>query len=228
MTADRQPKGEFHDELLSLYRRTGEATGYWPSYFLRSVRREGGFAVAKTLLAPGRVSSGFDKLVGYRRADLSVEAIALEGRFSHLFTSDELGEARRRLDTLPAKAFPEFLAAVPGLSEEIPTRQTYPVGSVQRVLVNQYERNPRARAACIRHHGAQCTVCDFDFENRYGERGRGYIHVHHKRPLSSLPSTYRLDPKNDLVPVCPNCHAMLHRREPPLDVEQLRPLLRLA
>jgi len=72
---------EFHEEMESLYRRTGQATGYWPSYFLRSVREEGGLKVAKKLLKRGRKSAGFDKLVKARRSDLSVEFIARDKRF---------------------------------------------------------------------------------------------------------------------------------------------------
>ncbi len=77
---------EFHEEMESLHRRTGEATGYWPNYFLRSVREEGGLEVAKKLLTRGRKSAGFDKLVKARRIDLSVEFIADSERFRHLFT----------------------------------------------------------------------------------------------------------------------------------------------
>lgn len=58
----------------------------------------------------------------------------------------------------------------------------------------------------------------------YGEIGRGFIHVHHKVPLSSIGKEYELDPIKDLVPVCPNCHAMLHRKEPPYDVNDLKEL----
>lgn len=88
------PAEEFNKELLSLYRRTGEATNYWPSYFLRSVRANGGLVVAKKLLAPGRASSGFDRLIDARRTDLSVEHIVLEPRFVHLFTEEELKVAK--------------------------------------------------------------------------------------------------------------------------------------
>lgn len=213
---------DLHEELVSLYRRTGEAIGYWPSYFLRSVRAEGGLTVAKSLLAPGRESTGFDRLVEARRADLSVEAIAISDRYSHLFTPAELHEAEQRLSGLPKSAFPKTLSSPPATIGEVVDGKKFEEGAVKRVPVNQYERNPKARAACIRQHGVGCAVCGFDFEERYGEIGEGFIHVHHKRPLGRLKSTYRLDPKNDLVPVCPNCHAMLHRRDPPFDVEQLR------
>ena len=215
---------DLHEELLSLYRRTGEAAGYWPSYFLRSVRKHGGLAIAKKLLAPGQVSSGFNKLSEVRRADLSVEAIVLERRFAGLFSEDELRVARDRLATLPPAAHPQIETSE-RLGDELDESSMHREGSVRRITVNSFERDPKARQACIRHNGVLCAVCGFDFEATYGDIGKGFTHVHHKRPLSSLRSSYRVNPKNDLVPVCPNCHSMLHRRDPPYDVEQLRAII---
>jgi 5-methylcytosine-specific restriction enzyme A len=95
-------------------------------------------------------------------------------------------------------------------------------GAVKAIFVNAYERNPEARRECIRHHGWACKVCGFDFKMAYGELGRDFIHVHHIKPLSEIKSTYRVNPKKDLVPLCANCHAMIHRAVPPISVEQLR------
>jgi 5-methylcytosine-specific restriction protein A len=60
------------------------------------------------------------------------------------------------------------------------------------------------------------------FEEVYGSIGAGFIHVHHRYPIYLRKERYRLDPRRDLVPVCPNCHAMLRSREPPLEIEDLR------
>lgn len=87
---------------------------------------------------------------------------------------------------------------------------TYPAGSVTRVEVNRYERDPEARRACIAHRGISCAACGFSFEVAYGEIGREFIQVHHAVPVSQLGSTYQLDPLTDLVPLCANCHAMAH------------------
>jgi hypothetical protein len=95
-------------------------------------------------------------------------------------------------------------------------------GAVTQVVVNAYERNPRARQECIAHYGSRCSVCDFDFEQVYGEIGRDFIHVHHLVPLSEIGKEYQINPVQDLRPVCPNCHAMLHRRMPPLSVLELK------
>jgi 5-methylcytosine-specific restriction enzyme A len=99
-------------------------------------------------------------------------------------------------------------------------------GAVRRVLVNAYERNPEARKNCIEHHGAVCKACGFDFEKKYGEIGKGFIHVHHLKQISEIGKTYQIDPVNDLVPVCPNCHAIMHKRKPPYTIQEVKSFLR--
>ena len=128
-------------------------------------------------------------------------------------------------DALPENAFPVRALDTSELPEEAVAKNSFVEGGLRQITVNAYERDPKARSACIKHHGPVCQVCGMNFEEIYGETGRGFIHVHHKRPLSSVRSTYKVDPKKDLVPVCPNCHAMLHKRKPPFDVEQLRAII---
>jgi predicted HNH restriction endonuclease len=100
-------------------------------------------------------------------------------------------------------------------------------GAKRDVVVNHFERNPRARSKCIEHYGAKCCVCTLDFGERYGvELGKGFIHVHHIKELSSIGKEYKIDPIKDLRPVCPNCHAMLHRRTPALSPEKLTKMLK--
>lgn len=65
-------------------------------------------------------------------------------------------------------------------------------------------------------------VCGLDFELKYGEIGKGFIHVHHLRELSKLGRDYKVDPLRDLRPVCPNCHAMLHTKSPAILPEDLK------
>ena len=89
-------------------------------------------------------------------------------------------------------------------------------GSCVEVKVNRYERDLTARSECIKIHLATCKVCDFNFYEKYGDIGKGFIHVHHIIPISQIGSSYKINPKNDLIPVCPNCHAMLHTRNPAL------------
>lgn len=111
------------------------------------------------------------------------------------------------------------------LPEEVAETTPLFEGVVCRVSVNAYERNPQARHKCIAHWGTSCFVCGFNFGEVFGELGEGFIHVHHLRPLSEIAEEYEVDPVKDLCPVCPNCHAMIHRRSPPLSVEEVKVLL---
>ena len=108
------------------------------------------------------------------------------------------------------------------LPEEVDAPEKYIEGASKVVSVNTYERNSDARAKCIEYHGYKCAVCSFGFENFYGSIGSNYIHVHHIVPLSEIKKEYKLDPVKDLVPVCPNCHAIIHRTQPALTVKQLK------
>lgn len=108
------------------------------------------------------------------------------------------------------------------LPEEVEEPEQFIEGASRVVAVNTYERNADARAECIKHHGYKCAVCKFDFSAFYGSIGEKYIHVHHIIPLSEIGKEYILNPIKDLIPVCPNCHAIIHRTRPAITVEQLR------
>lgn len=112
--------------------------------------------------------------------------------------------------------------------DEVDPKDPHTEGAVQQVLVNRYERNPEARAASIDHYGLACQVCAFDFKAAYGTIGEGFIHVHHIVPLAQVGKSYEVDPVKDLKPVCPNCHAMLHKRIPPYTIDELKLALKTA
>jgi predicted restriction endonuclease len=95
-------------------------------------------------------------------------------------------------------------------------------GSTNEIIQTQYERSPEARALCLSIHGYRCKVCDFDFQTVYGEIGKEFIHVHHIEPISTKNGEYEIDPQSDLIPVCPNCHAMIHRKTPPFTIEEIK------
>ena len=98
-------------------------------------------------------------------------------------------------------------------------------GTKSTSTTTTYERSPLARAICIAVKGDACSVCAMRFEDRYGEIGAGYVHVHHLKPLASYDGMHAVNPLTDLVPVCANCHAMLHKRNPPLTPDELKSLL---
>jgi len=95
-------------------------------------------------------------------------------------------------------------------------------GAVRQITSNKYERNPQARKICIDNYGTQCFVCGFDFEEIYGDIGKDFIHVHHLKQVSTIKKEYEINPIEDLRPICPNCHAMIHRKKTPLTLEELK------
>lgn len=100
-----------------------------------------------------------------------------------------------------------------------------PEGAASRVEVTRYERSRVNRMRCIREYGTACWVCDFAFSRVYGSIGEDFIEVHHRVPVSTLPPDYRVDPIRDLIPLCSNCHSMVHRRTPVYQPDELRRLL---
>lgn len=101
-------------------------------------------------------------------------------------------------------------------------------GALTRVVVNKYERSPANRAACLAYHGTRCKGCGFDFEVAYGEIGTGFIEVHHTVPVSEMGAGYVVDPIKELVPLCSNCHSIVHRRSPPLEMKELKAIISIA
>ena len=95
-------------------------------------------------------------------------------------------------------------------------------GAVRQITSNKYERNPQARKVCIEKYGTKCCVCGFDFETVYGKIGKDFIHVHHLTQVSTAKTEYEINPIEDLRPVCPNCHSMIHRTKTALTIEELK------
>ena len=83
------------------------------------------------------------------------------------------------------------------------------------------------RSLAVAYHGLKCVVCGFEFEKKYGARGKDYIEVHHLRPVSTLRKPTKVNPKNDMVVVCSNCHRMIHlRTDDPISPERLKRQIR--
>ena len=102
---------------------------------------------------------------------------------------------------------PEELAETAG--------KTITEGAKKTITVNAYERDPRAVKQCkdfyMKKFGRiTCQICGFDFGKIYGPEYANKIHFHHIKPLSEIGETYEIKPTEDLIPVCPNCHLVLH------------------
>lgn len=108
-------------------------------------------------------------------------------------------------------------------SENAEDDNYYKDGAVKYYYGKRYERNVENRKKAIEIHGLSCVVCGFNYEEIYGERGAEFIEVHHVNPLSTLNEETVINPETDLVPVCSNCHRMIHRRKDNvLTIEELK------
>lgn len=98
-------------------------------------------------------------------------------------------------------------------------------GGFMLVLSRRYERSRLNRKVAMEIHGRKCCVCGFSFDETYGPLSDGYVEIHHLVPVSKMQAPKALDPRADLVPLCANCHRMVHRAWPPLSPEKLRQVI---
>ena len=69
-----------------------------------------------------------------------------------------------------------------------------------------------------------CEVCGFNFTERYGNRGEEFIECHHTKPVSEIGESGKSN-IDDLALLCSNCHRMIHRKRPWINVDELKRLL---
>ncbi len=112
------------------------------------------------------------------------------------------------------------------IPEEIVNPKNYNEGSVINIFVNKYERDKNARSACLQHYGYRCHVCEISLSEIYGNIALNFIHVHHLVSISTIAREYTVNPIQDLRPVCPNCHAIIHHRNPPFTIDEIRNLIK--
>jgi 5-methylcytosine-specific restriction protein A len=108
------------------------------------------------------------------------------------------------------------------------TKETFWEGKAKEITQTHYERSPEARKRCLAYYGYSCKVCDFNFENHFGDIGKGFIHVHHIKQIADIGEEHEIDPVRDLIPVCPNCHAMIHSKRPPFTIEEIKQIRKNA
>lgn len=105
-----------------------------------------------------------------------------------------------------------------------PSERELSEGGKKHVEQERIYRNPKLRQLCIEHYGYYCQCCGLNFEKAYGEElGKAFIEVHHLKPISSFDDEHQVDPIHDLVPLCSNCHSMIHQgKDGPLKLGDLR------
>lgn len=98
-------------------------------------------------------------------------------------------------------------------------------GTPQEIKSIRYERNPINRELCLHMKGHSCAVCGMNFFDTYGIIGKDFIEVHHTTPVSEMDENFVLDIERDLVPLCPNCHSMVHRKKPPYSIHEMKMIM---
>ena len=127
--------------------------------------------------------------------------------------------AKKYAEFLQSKYFQEKFPAkkktkhepTPPPSPPEPQPRELTEGAKSHIETEQKKRNPQLRKACLDHYGYQCQCCGMDFESLYGDAGIRFIEVHHLKPISTYEDEHTVNPLTDLVPLCSNCHSMIHR-----------------
>ena len=101
-------------------------------------------------------------------------------------------------------------------SDDIPNSRSE--GELEKLYHLTHKRSRELRNDCITYwkslhnNRIYCACCGLDFEETYGDIGKGYIEIHHLYPISQFPGQHEVNPKEDLVPLCSNCHSMAHAK----------------
>ena len=88
---------ELSKDMLGLYDRSKKEIGYISPRFISMLAKYGPLVTAQKLIHKYGGTDGFATLWEHNRLDLSVEALALNHKYSQLFTTEELQICRNRL-----------------------------------------------------------------------------------------------------------------------------------
>ena len=109
-------------------------------------------------------------------------------------------------------------------------------GKKKTIISQVYERSHLLREKAIEYYSRDgkivCLVCGFDFFETYGELGKGFIEIHHQKPIYQHEGTditkFLNEAVKDLSPLCSNCHRIIHRkRGQTLSVQELKDIIAL-
>ena len=114
--------------------------------------------------------------------------------------------------------------------------QKYFEGKINSKVKNIFtiKRNAFARIKCLEYHfpdnkNYKCVLCGFDFVKQYGSYGEKFIEVHHLEShttKSKSKGEHEIDPIKELIPICSNCHSIIHREKPAVSIERMKEIIR--
>jgi 5-methylcytosine-specific restriction protein A len=153
-------------------------------------------------------------------------SVELSARSRFCLVNDNLDYHYEEFSEIVSKFWGLILSVVGEHENFSPGESDVMEGEMKEGFYRRYERKKLYREACIAINGTKCQVCGKNLVDIYGPIADGFIEVHHIIPISTYANAKVIDPASDLVPVCPTCHAMLHRKNPPYTVEELRSLIK--
>lgn len=109
---------------------------------------------------------------------------------------------------------------------------------VREIIENTFEVDPRLlspreayrlveenfmwRIETMKYHGNQCALCGMDYVEIYGDPGKGRMQIHLREDLEG--EEIHPHVATDLMPICANCHDIVHGG---MDPEELAAMIRL-
>ncbi|WP_267401574.1 MULTISPECIES: hypothetical protein [unclassified Chryseobacterium] len=117
---------------------------------------------------------------------------------------------RRYIEFCQTIAKPNFNVNQPDLDDVYEVRSE----DGKKIIISKAaERDALLRSLAIKIHGTNCFGCNFNFVERYGKAGEGFIEIHHTVALERYEDSKVVNPQTDLIPLCSNCHRIVHRRK---------------
>ena len=200
------------------------------SQFLNQLQFKLGGAVYEKFRNPNGV---YMKLMNFRRLDPEHESQGLSrGNKDELVVWNRFASEREELLQV-SEAIRNVVSSENPISLENMVSPDEEEGEEGRALTRLHRYRERDASLVKRkkqrmlkeQQTLTCEVCEFDFEQFYGERGQGFIECHHTKPLSELSQVGGTTKLADLSLVCSNCHRMIHKTSPWLSISGLRDLL---
>ncbi len=128
-----------------------------------------------------------------------------EGSLAGNVSFEQLGQVRGKQDSKPN------IRAIRPMIASRNSGQLFSDGVRKQRVHDSVERNRVARRLCLEHYGYVCQACGLNFADHFGADFAGIIDVHHLNPLGESKEMQMVDPIKDLIPLCPNCHRMIHK-----------------
>lgn len=172
------------------------------SIIYEETSRDKVFALRRQCSRNSSLSSFNDANAGRLQQAIKHYAAFLDSKFNPAKQKMRLGKKEKEASATVSPT-PQSPVATPRLK--------LTEGAVLQQRVTKHERNADLRRQCLGHFGYRCQACGFDFEERYGDYGKEFIEVHHLVPISLYDDEHTVDPEKDLVPLCSNCHSIIHR-----------------